>query len=400
MHHGPNNNDNSFFLDLDSELQRDPQIPSIIGGDWNMTVSLMEGPLNIDILNMNNPPSLIRSRSLFNLCANHNLSDPFRCLHPDRRDYSYIPRAGTNNRSRMDFFIISDSVINSVKKCEIEPHLGTTLFDHKPICLTFTELNHTNNCSITNNTMNHPRFGAIVATAVVETYLHHAVQVQDPANGNFNIINFNDILGNVGNVCNLIRNINNMEWKEKLEFLSPEEIQSKVRWTEELTNIVNKFPDTATLNNLSLTTTPDIFFDVIANNIMNALKSFQGWLRKLNNAHKHSLKSRLEALKDNYTLNFNEIFQVENELNDIVERNLISKISALKIFENLSCENLHLSSLTLQKEGLGLGWKSYQSRTALLLGTKMKGKNLFLTPTVIFSGLQLGIHFLRMLYIT
>jgi hypothetical protein len=193
--------------------------------------------------------------------------------------------------------------INSVKKCEIEPHLGTTLFDLKPVSLSFAELSHSNNCSITNNTMNHPRFNAIIATSVVETYLHHAVQDLDPAAGNNNILNINEILGNVSTTCGLIRSINNMEGKTQIPHPSRSAVQGHVE--EELNNTFNDLPDPATLNGLNLRAAPDIFFDVLTNNIMNALKSFQRWLSKLNNAHKHALKLRLEALKDNYLLNFN-----------------------------------------------------------------------------------------------
>ena len=63
---------------------------------------------------MASPPSLIRSRALVDISNLYNLSDPFRALHPDRLDFSYRPRNGLPNRSRIDFFLISDSLLEHV----------------------------------------------------------------------------------------------------------------------------------------------------------------------------------------------------------------------------------------------------------------------------------------------
>jgi exonuclease III len=107
--YGPNTNEANFFNNLDDLLGRCGAIPVLIGGDWNSTVSTLDSPDNIDIFGMQRPPSAIRSANLNNLSINHTLTDPFRALHPDLRDFSYIPRTGRNNRSRLDFFLISDS---------------------------------------------------------------------------------------------------------------------------------------------------------------------------------------------------------------------------------------------------------------------------------------------------
>jgi hypothetical protein len=70
--YGPNNNDRSFFNNLDYILGVDPGIPTVVGGDWNLTVSTIEDENNIDIINMPNPPSVLRSRWLNEICINHN----------------------------------------------------------------------------------------------------------------------------------------------------------------------------------------------------------------------------------------------------------------------------------------------------------------------------------------
>jgi exonuclease III len=137
--YGPNTNDNTFFRDLKLVLDDNKSIPCIIGGDWNLTVCTDETEYNIDTLNMVSPPSLSRSRSLAEICETYSLSDPYRCLHPYMRDYTYIPRTGKKNRSRIDFFIISDSILHSVQKCNISMSLDCTLFDHKSIDLSLAK---------------------------------------------------------------------------------------------------------------------------------------------------------------------------------------------------------------------------------------------------------------------
>jgi exonuclease III len=128
--YSPNVNDRAFFTDLNNILQRDRHIPTVLGGDWNMTVSINNSEHNIDIINMANPPSLFRSRLLYKLCDTFDLVDPYHLLHPSRWEYTYVPHAATTNRSRLDFFLITSNVSQCVKKCEINPYMGTALFDH------------------------------------------------------------------------------------------------------------------------------------------------------------------------------------------------------------------------------------------------------------------------------
>jgi exonuclease III len=59
--YGPNANDISFYESLNRYLEIDPNLPIILGGDWNCTYSCDRKETNIDIFRMANPPSLIRS---------------------------------------------------------------------------------------------------------------------------------------------------------------------------------------------------------------------------------------------------------------------------------------------------------------------------------------------------
>ncbi len=134
--YGPNSNDFTFYENLNRYLLKCPTLPVIIAGDWNCTYSCDRTELNIDIFRMANPPSLTRSGWLNDICTRHHLSDPFRALGPDYKDYTYTPGRGRNNRSRLDFSTIGDELIGKVKECKIVPHSGCNLLDHKAVTLT------------------------------------------------------------------------------------------------------------------------------------------------------------------------------------------------------------------------------------------------------------------------
>jgi hypothetical protein len=71
------------------------------------------------------------------------LIDPFRTLYPEVKEMSYIPfRSRTNARdnimstgkSRLDFFLISEGLLDSVDKVRYEERLGSD-FDHREVVL-------------------------------------------------------------------------------------------------------------------------------------------------------------------------------------------------------------------------------------------------------------------------
>jgi exonuclease III len=101
-----------FFKSLRDILKSCQDVPVICAGDWNATYSTDVGENNIDIINMSNPPSITRSRWLADIYDEFNLSDPFRAMHYDKKDFTYVPRSGGQNRSRLDFFLISDRLLS------------------------------------------------------------------------------------------------------------------------------------------------------------------------------------------------------------------------------------------------------------------------------------------------
>ena len=125
--YGPNRDEPNFYTN-ETFKRMNEWNPSyaIYAGDWNIALDP-----NIDTLNYqteNNP----RARSeLLNKMAELDLIDIFRELHPTDRKYSW-KQWGNKKFSRLDYFLISNSLLPFVQKVEI---LTTCFSDHSPIVL-------------------------------------------------------------------------------------------------------------------------------------------------------------------------------------------------------------------------------------------------------------------------
>ena len=73
---------------------------------------------------------------------NLKLTDLYRFLYPNKTKFSYIPaKVANTNRSRLDFFLISESLLPWVGDCCIANSLSSTNFDRKPISLYLNKKN-------------------------------------------------------------------------------------------------------------------------------------------------------------------------------------------------------------------------------------------------------------------
>ena len=99
---------------------------SIFVGDWNLVMNQ-----NIDTLNYQTVNNPFAKREIIKKMAEHNLIDIFRELHPDTKTFSW-KQWGTNKFARLDFFLISDSLLPYVEKASILP---ACFSDHSPVLL-------------------------------------------------------------------------------------------------------------------------------------------------------------------------------------------------------------------------------------------------------------------------
>jgi exonuclease III len=132
--YGPNSTDRTFYNNITNFLNQNLNLPVVLGGDWNTTWDNSAPDFNIDLSNMVRPPNAANGKLLRDLATRFNLTDPFRALFPDKIAFSYAP-FGTQrkNRARLDFFVISSSLIQNISSCGIFSAPLSCMFDHKPV---------------------------------------------------------------------------------------------------------------------------------------------------------------------------------------------------------------------------------------------------------------------------
>jgi exonuclease III len=138
--YGPNNTSREFYRNLSKIIQRLKDSGNnniIMGGDWNTTWDRRPVTSNIDTFCMAGLPNPRNGEFLSNMCEMYELSDPYRALYPTRKEYTYLPFGAVRlNRSRIDFFIVSNNLLNVVTDCVVADSVSNKLFDHKQVSLT------------------------------------------------------------------------------------------------------------------------------------------------------------------------------------------------------------------------------------------------------------------------
>ena len=345
--YGPNNDNMSFYVDLHRFLTLFPDCPSIIGGDWNATFSTDNSPDNIDIFRMAAPPSIIRSRAVAGLCETFNLTDPYRALHPDQREFTFRPHTRRGNRSRLDFFLVSDNLLRYLSDCSINPALSTELFDHKAVKMSLNKPNFRTTASINLTTLNHPRLMDVISCTVAETYLQHVDRDRVAAG-----VNIEQGLLEIGEYHAKIREINDFDLTiacedniGRLALLNLEQ-QGKVR---ELLLMRETQPTPEELNVLPLSCDDSTFLEVLLGNLKGSIISLQAWQRKVSNTKKGNIIAEINQLRGDFLINSDRICQLEELLNGIVEAEISEKIKSMKLFEGLHSEKPNSLFLSLAK---------------------------------------------------
>jgi exonuclease III len=171
--YGPNNRDDDFFNRLTECIRSAGDFPVIMGGDWNTVFSCLPLAVNIDVLNMSALPNPSNSKKIKDMCEVLKLIDPYRILYPNIVKYSYAPWGNSReNRSRIDFFLISEKIVQQVEECQIKPSVQSKLFDHKAIVLNFNKKgNIIGRPTISNRILRDPDVEIVVKLAAYECYI-------------------------------------------------------------------------------------------------------------------------------------------------------------------------------------------------------------------------------------
>ena len=130
--YGPNKDDISLFKLLESTLLENDEKTYIIGGDFNTV-------LNSELDKKNgNPNHHHKCRdTLLEIMKVSNLVDAWRIQHENKKQYTWHSTKSPVVHCRLDFFLISENMVNTLKTSSIKPSDKT---DHTMASITIDNL--------------------------------------------------------------------------------------------------------------------------------------------------------------------------------------------------------------------------------------------------------------------
>ena len=124
--YGPNTDNPQFFENISNKIAELENDSVIWCGDFNLVLNPKLDYCNYKTINNKNAREI-----LLNIINTKHLIDPFRDEHADLRRYTWR-RKQPFQQARLDFFLISEDLLTSVKKCIIENSYRS---DHCPVLL-------------------------------------------------------------------------------------------------------------------------------------------------------------------------------------------------------------------------------------------------------------------------
>jgi exonuclease III len=350
--YGPNTYAPDFFVNLERDIIGLGEYPIVLGGDWNTTFSTLPVDINPDCFNMTNCPNPRHAVALNELCNSLGLTDPYRALSPNDRNFTYVPRSvAATNRSRIDFFLISDSLLRSINYCKISDNLQSNLFDHKSVLLAFSGRRMYGKASesIDNKILGDPDIGIIVELAVKECHVIYQDLPRDIKN---------NILLSIGTARNNIRLAGIDKKFYNLAFDPDQDPDIQVERRNDLLVPVINFIRSDEFQNLVVPVKnieDDMFFEMLMNHVRNELISYQSYVFREKNKTKRELIERLATLRSNVAAldpapELNMINALENQLRLYSEREIEAALESHPIFEHLNGEKMSSRFLKLAKQ--------------------------------------------------
>ena len=139
--YAPNLDDPAFFGMLEyrlGEIDDGHNYPIILGGDFNQVFDK-----DLDRSNAVNYKSRRAVEMVNNICRDLGLVDAWRLLKPTSRDYTFYSPCH-RIYTRIDYFLISHSLLPSIVSCEIRPIIVS---DHAEVTLLFLPFSNTRKSS-------------------------------------------------------------------------------------------------------------------------------------------------------------------------------------------------------------------------------------------------------------
>jgi exonuclease III len=356
--YGPNNTSRNFYNGLTTVIRTllaSGTSNIVIGGDWNTTWDRRPVTDNIDTFCMAGLPNAKNSELLENMCNELGLIDPFRALYPDRREYTYLPFGNVRlNRSRLDFFIISNSMIDMVNDCIVDCSLKCKLFDHKCVTLIIhKKVQHrVKKDLLSNNFLSHKALLFSVEIATRKTHLY-SLDLESPLvpDGYASVLELFNL--EKARIDALI--VRFKQYVALLERVAATDLCALATLELEATEAeirlqLDDMMPLEILSNLTKRCNGVEFFVALTAEIKKNASKTQRILARHKNLRISRLSETLNQLKTDYIGNSMSIARIEAEIKLIRDCDLRDRIKDIKIFECLNAEKATPLMVSLAKK--------------------------------------------------
>ena len=289
-------------------------------------------------------PNPKNSELLRNIASDFDLTDPFRVIHPYLNSYTYSPFGRTRkNWSRLDFFVISNSLLPSLLDCS-NSHMPTTnLFDHKAVSLFLGPVEAKNK--------NLQKVSKLRNTGLSDPILLHKVSIAAYKSHLYSLdtVYMCEILGSTSTLKNNM--LHSIKLIESLldDYIVLRTIECErggsnllsMQISEKNSEILLSFDELLCLSRLgSLPKNCEHgrFFEVIGEQTrVHGIKA-QKILSHLNGINKKRLILQIETLGQDFVTNGDLIIKTERLLGRLVDTELRDKLEDYKVYEILHAE--------------------------------------------------------------
>ena len=314
-----------------------------MGGDWNTVWDRSENNTNIDTFNMHLVPNKVNCELLRNMCIGLSLLDPTRVLYPNSRLYTYAPFGNLrSNRSRLDFFVISDSLLPALLECK--PALVPTinLFDHKPVTLRLGQAEvHGPRppAKLRNSNLGNSYLRFSVLLAAYNCYMYGIlVEGEDDRNASQAV----DLIRQKGKVISeKLKELMNLKETMAIGGINEFKKLQEAGMVGEIEMHFSDLPSIDALEQFRKKADSSTFFEsLVKQTSIYGIKA-QKKIAYLYRLNKTRLIERITELSVDFTL------QLEVELRTVSDKEIQDRLQDLKIFEILNAEksNLHFFDL-------------------------------------------------------
>jgi exonuclease III len=332
--YGPNSTDREFYRNLNVFLNAKRGIEIILGGDWNTTWDNGPADDNIDVFNMMRTPNQTNGNLLHDLCNNFSLTEPYRLLHPEKKTFTYAPFGSTRkNKSRLDFFIVSSSLVKYMSSVDSAQYKLNKLFDHSPVSMVIGKNKPPPEPPKLNNTF-------LKDKLLKWSVFLSALQVYSRA---LDAGAVPEVVALLTEVCNSMTNlvIECVRIRKAMTQTDPD-YEAKnlilVRNYNELERIYNRVPEFKSLSDMRKNVDEKTFFTALTDRISEKAATMQQKLGKIKNIRKRSLIKELDRLSLDPDSNIDTISVLERDLNLILDAEFRSFVLDNKTFNVVNNE--------------------------------------------------------------